>query len=205
MITVDQLPAKMRARVRMELCDKPGLAPFCWIWLGGGTARKPSNPQGYGWVSLGATGQLTHRFAYVALVGEIPDGLHIDHLCRNTRCCNPLHLEPVTPRENSHRGIRHTATVCQRDHELSGHNLIIKQGKFGPRRECRKCKYESQRRSVARRQALGGLPAGDPRHGITGYQSYKCKCEICRAAGAEAWQRNPYSAAGKRARKQVAA
>jgi hypothetical protein len=45
-----------------------------------------------------------HRFAYELLVGPIPEGLVIDHLCRNRRCVNPAHLEPVTAEENWRRG-----------------------------------------------------------------------------------------------------
>lgn len=59
---------------------------------------------GYGQVSLpGGRCGYTHRVMYEAANGPIPDGLHIDHLCRNRSCCNPEHLEAVTPRENLRR------------------------------------------------------------------------------------------------------
>ena len=48
---------------------------------------------------------MAHRFAYEEYVGPIPDGLQIDHLCRNKWCVNPEHLEPVTCRENALRGV----------------------------------------------------------------------------------------------------
>jgi hypothetical protein len=55
------------------------------------------------------------------LIGPIPDGLQLDHLCRNKACCNPMHLEPVTARENQRRadialGIRSAATHCPQGH-----------------------------------------------------------------------------------------
>ncbi len=83
----------------------PAYAPrlgSCWLWTGA------IMHGGYGQIRLrpGTRTMNTHRFAYELLVGPIPDGLHLDHLCRVPRCCNPLHLEPVTQAENSRRGAR---------------------------------------------------------------------------------------------------
>jgi hypothetical protein len=70
----------------------------CWIW------RLRTEPEGYGRLTVdGKDGYLAHRFVYEQLVGPIPDGLHLDHLCRVRSCVNPEHLEPVTPQENLHR------------------------------------------------------------------------------------------------------
>lgn len=67
----------------------------CWIWTG---AR---NPQGYGQVRLDSQRKgPAHRAMYELLVGPIPEGLVIDHLCSNPPCVNPDHLEPVTQRVN---------------------------------------------------------------------------------------------------------
>jgi hypothetical protein len=74
----------------------------CWTWTG-------SNTQGYGRFSLDGNAYATHRLLYETLVGYIPEGLELDHLCFNRSCCNPIHLEPVTQRENSHRGAQRRA------------------------------------------------------------------------------------------------
>ena len=76
---------------------RPELGP-CWLWKG-------ALSSGYGSFSLDGRTQYAHRIAYGWLVGQIPDGLQLDHLCRNPPCCNPTHLEPVTSGENSVRGL----------------------------------------------------------------------------------------------------
>lgn len=73
----------------------------CWLWLANKTA-----PNGHGRFSTGGSMVMAHRFAYELLVGPIPDGLVIDHLCRVRLCVNPKHLEPVTAVENIKRGWR---------------------------------------------------------------------------------------------------
>lgn len=70
----------------------------CWIWMG------ELNRNGYGRVAFGGARRMVYRIMYILLVRAIPDALHLDHLCRVRCCCNPSHLEPVTPRENTLRG-----------------------------------------------------------------------------------------------------
>lgn len=70
----------------------------CWLW----TAH--ILPNGYGQFYWRGSMGLAHRVAYELMVGAIPDGLTIDHLCRNTRCMNPDHMEPVSNEENARRG-----------------------------------------------------------------------------------------------------
>lgn len=123
----------------------------CWEWLGALNA-------GYGVVAdVGPKPRRTlkvHRAMFENVVGPIPEGLQLDHLCKNTKCCNPEHLEPVTPRENTMRSdgfSRHFAekTHCPRGHEYAGDNLYI-QPRGG--RACRTCARDSERvRQAAKR------------------------------------------------------
>lgn len=78
-----------------EFCYTVVAETGCWEWQG------PMHPKGYGTFAH----ELAHRRSYEMFVGDIPDGLHIDHLCRNKRCVNPAHLEPVTHAENNRRGL----------------------------------------------------------------------------------------------------
>lgn len=75
----------------------------CWMWTGAicGAPRG----KGYGHLNIGGRLVMAHRFAYELLVGPIPEGLVLDHLCREQYCVNPAHLEPVTQRTNVHRGL----------------------------------------------------------------------------------------------------
>jgi hypothetical protein len=76
----------------------PFLGP-CWAWTAG------LFPAGYGCFKLDGKSRLAHRLSYEWVIGPIPEGDDLDHLCRVRECCNPAHLEPVTPAENARRAL----------------------------------------------------------------------------------------------------
>ncbi len=100
-LTSQESIAAFWAKVKMPTTSKPweADASHCWEWI----AAK--DPKGYGRVKRHGTAgtQLAHRLSYERVIGAIPNGLHLDHLCRNTSCVNPAHLEPVTHAENMRR------------------------------------------------------------------------------------------------------
>ena len=119
----------------------------CWEWTG--TLTK----HGYGQISFGTRVTrkvfLAHRWAYEYIVGLVPGGLVLDHLCRNRKCVNPKHLEPVTNRENLLRGDGWSGsnarkTHCPRGHELAGSNLSGYHLARG-QRKCLRCHADRQR------------------------------------------------------------
>jgi len=97
-----------RAVIPLEtrLFAKIDAAGPCWLWTGGTAGGTPGDR--YGYIGPGRRGSgpmlRVHRVVWELLVGPIPEGLELDHLCRVRICCNPDHLEPVTHRENLRRG-----------------------------------------------------------------------------------------------------
>lgn len=103
-----------------EVCDV-GYETPCWLWTGNRIDR-----HGYGRFALGRPSQLAHRVSYELYVGPVPAGYDLDHLCRNPRCINPSHLEPVPHVENIRRGrnAKLTYEIADRiraDHAAGGH------------------------------------------------------------------------------------
>jgi len=122
----------------------------CWIWEG------QKDKFGYGNFSILGKKVRAHRFAYEEFVGDIPEGLVIDHLCRNHSCVNPNHLEPVTTLENLMRGetmnvLNKLKPTCPQGHQYSGENLYV-----DPRgnRQCRLCRRLSNRKSHHKRVGI---------------------------------------------------
>lgn len=110
--------------------DKVLFTTDCWEWVGG-------KSHGYGYFSIGKKLVRAHRFLYELYKGKIPIGLDLDHLCRNRKCVNPEHLEPVTRRENMNRGdsANRNKTHCKKGHEFTLENTIIDRKK----RYCKEC------------------------------------------------------------------
>lgn len=119
----------------------------CWEWT---ASRYVQN--GYGQFGFkGKNSRTAHSVAWEALIGPVPEGLELDHLCRNRACCNPAHLEPVTHRENTLRGTSPSAlhakkTHCPKGHPYEGDNLLVRVKDGGRKsRECRACTTEQRR------------------------------------------------------------
>jgi len=124
--------------------------PTCWIW---NAAR---DRYGYGKFGLDGAIVITHRLAYESIVGPIPVGLELDHLCRVRACCNPAHLEPVTHQENARRGevggVNHpnrVKTHCLRGHPFDAANTYVTPEGT---RKCRACKAAALRRMRLRKK-----------------------------------------------------
>ena len=131
-------PMEERIR-RATIVDENG----CWRWQ---LYLMPT--EGYGRIAVGDRTLMAHRVSYETFVGPIPDGLHLDHLCRVRDCVNPQHLEPVTCQENILRspfteGARNAAkTECAQGHPFDDANTYRYRGL----RICRTCAREYRRR-----------------------------------------------------------
>jgi len=118
----------------------------CWQW------RRAKSKTGYGNLWFGRRYTTAHRVIYKALVGPIPEGLDLDHLCRNRACCNPDHLEPVTRRENMRRGEPARRTHSPKGHAYAPENTRIIRHRGKEMRACKRCHCEQERarRSIRR-------------------------------------------------------
>jgi HNH endonuclease len=136
----------------------------CWYWAGS------VQQSGYGsiWDKTKKKNLRAHRAVYEALVGKIPEGLVLDHLCMNKLCVNPEHLEAVTQRENMRRcdystryNPRANIMLCPHGHSLDRIRMHYDKA----HRECGTCKrirdlHRSEIRSIERaeRRRRMGLP-----------------------------------------------
>lgn len=146
--------ARLLARLRVVVAD-PRMGA-CWEWTG------VRNESGYGYLTI--TTDLyryrkvrVHRLSYMHFVGPIPEGLVIDHRCRNPACINPDHLEAVTSAENQSRGNQRHMAARSRCH--AGHPFVVGSFRISVRkggrhrvRVCIPCERERYRRRITRTQ-----------------------------------------------------
>lgn len=129
-----------------SILDAGYSADECWPWPGA------VDRQGYGKATLNMKQTTAHRVVYQRLVGPIPAGLQLDHLCRNPPCVNPAHLEPVTAWENTLRSpiapsaLNSKKTHCKHGHEFTEENTY----RYKTFRYCRTCSRLSRARARAR-------------------------------------------------------
>lgn len=121
--------------------DTSGGPDSCWPW----TAALSSH--GYGHLMVDGRTLGAARLAYRLFIGLIPEGLTIDHLCRNRACVNPAHLEAVTNRDNILRGVGVTAENARKERCPEGHRYDLLNTYVDPagRRHCRDCNNEVSR------------------------------------------------------------
>lgn len=151
----------------------------CWQWVG------YVNDDGYGITTTNKGRIRTHRFVYETLVGPIPSGLDIDHLCRNRACCNPDHLEPVTRKENLRRSplVRNNGrlnalkTECVHGHAFNAANTVTDAKGW---RSCRVCRNE---RGRARRRLLAAGAVVASTFAFAGSASAHATLIACTAPG----------------------
>lgn len=161
-------PIGYRPSVTERILANSASAGECIIWHGHTMAN------GYGVISWGNRQWLVHRAVWTEANGSIPDGLTVDHLCRNRACVNVGHMEIVTRAENSRRGggleVAHASyrarTHCRQGHEYTPENTA--RGKSGGR-SCRECNRQSWhkwaarsgKRPTTRGRALLNIPDAD--------------------------------------------
>lgn len=141
--------------ITQRFWDKVEKSDRCWMWSAG------TSSEGYGRYYLGAENgakrhDYAHRISYAIAHGPIPEGLHIDHLCRVRSCVNPSHLEAVTCKVNLLRGETVTArnasvTHCPSGHPYSGENLLVNNR---GQRQCASCKRSYNDKYRGRRKML---------------------------------------------------
>ena len=139
----------------------------CWVWTGSCLKN------GYGQFNVGGHHLVVHRWAYERFVGPIPEGLTLDHLCRNRACVNLDHLEPVTRGENVLRGTGFAArnarkTHCPQGHEYTPANTIVCRDGY---RKCRICANAAVRAWHERQKSFRTSEKAPPKtHCLRGHE-----------------------------------
>jgi len=129
----------------------------CLLWT-----DKPWNK--YGILRMGCRNQRAHVLSYEHYVGPVPNGLELDHLCRNTLCVNPTHLEAVTHKVNVLRGEGWAAKNARKTHCPQGHSYAVHAVYYRRRdgtefKQCGTCQKETKRRWARKQRQIRRLPS----------------------------------------------
>lgn len=152
-----RLPVALASKIEVD-------GDGCWLWL----AHCDRNGYGKAQSGVKSKGMVAHKAVYQILVGQVPEGLTLDHLCRVRNCVNPAHLEPVTLKENVGRGTARCSKIthCPAGHAYDADNTYAYRGA----RFCRECyRQKGRERRIARRNnhpiavgvAEAPVPAGE--------------------------------------------
>ena len=168
----------------------------CWEWTGA------TNEGGYGVIGRGGRGSgnmQAHRAVWFLLVGEIPEDVQYDHLCRNHGCVNPSHGDPVPAEINKERGFSPAVLYSKRETCEFGHPLDGRLGGRGGKRSHRYCKTCKRLEANARYVPKEPRTACKNGHDWTPVSTYIDKrgrraCKICKIE----YQRNVRAAARER-------
>jgi hypothetical protein len=144
--------ANPSALERFNLMMMPEPNSGCWLWVAS------IKEDGYAQICINGRTRIAHRWAYEQMVGPVPPGLQLDHKCHVRCCVNPDHLTPATPQENTARALAHSKgkpwqrkTHCKRGHELSEHNVIIRESGA---KWCRVCGRYRRTKAYFKERAL---------------------------------------------------
>lgn len=140
--------------LKTKFLERVNKTDTCWNW------NLFIKPNGYAQTSLAGKLKYVHRLSYEIFKGDIPEGLQIDHLCRNRKCVNPNHLEIVTPKQNTRRGLvcgcpsdGGYKKICKRGHLIMGGNIYWRNTGYGA---CRTCRRELKKIWVLNRRKSAG-------------------------------------------------
>ena len=134
----------------------------CWDFCGGRSGG------GYGQIATDKVKHYVHTLVYTMLVGPVPEGMELDHLCRRRSCCNPAHLEPVTHRENMRRGFWARKEACPHGHPYDDENTFVRKEGY---RHCREC--NRLRNARKRKEGTAPIIPGRDTH-VPGRIARKC-------------------------------
>lgn len=180
MAVIEKVKEEAVKQLFRRFFDKIERVGGCWIWLGS------TNKDGYGLFHLLGKMQSAHRVSYELHIGDIPEGMEIDHICRERSCVNPAHLEPVSRQENLDRMIL-AKTHCINGHDYKESSFIHLKG-F---RECSICAKKKKLAWQRRNRDKGKGLRANWTHCVNGHEftaentirnkkTNQRRCRICR-------------------------